>query len=65
MNANPNPIRILTVDDHPLIRQGIMGLIANQPDMALVGEAANGREAMVMVAVTHEVAGSGPVVPAS
>jgi DNA-binding NarL/FixJ family response regulator len=46
MAADPNSIRILTVDDHPLIRQGIAGLIANQPDMALVGEAANGREAI-------------------
>jgi hypothetical protein len=34
MNADSNPIPILTVDDHPAIRQGIVGLIANQPDMA-------------------------------
>jgi DNA-binding NarL/FixJ family response regulator len=46
MTAGPNPIRILTVDDHPLIRQGIAGLIASQSDMTLVGEAANGREAI-------------------
>ncbi len=40
------PIRILTVDDHPLFRNGIAALLATQPDMNLVGEAANGREAI-------------------
>ncbi len=39
-------IRILAVDDHPVFRQGITGMIAGQADMALVGEAANGREAI-------------------
>jgi DNA-binding NarL/FixJ family response regulator len=42
----PNPIRILSVDDHALIRQGIASLVAIQPDMKLVVEAANGREAI-------------------
>ena len=46
MSAKATPIRILAVDDHPLIRQGIAGLIAGQPDMMLVGEASNGREAI-------------------
>ena len=46
MNAGASPIRILAVDDHPLVRQGIAGLISVQPDMALVGEASNGREAI-------------------
>jgi DNA-binding NarL/FixJ family response regulator len=39
-------IRILTVDDHKLIRQGIAGLVAAQSDMKVVAEATNGREAL-------------------
>ena len=39
-------IRVLCVDDHPLIRKGIASILANEPDMQLVGEAADGREAI-------------------
>ena len=39
-------IRVLTVDDHALVRNGIAGLVGDQPDMVLVGEASNGREAI-------------------
>lgn len=39
-------IRILTVDDHPVVRNGIAGLVEDQADMLLVGEASNGREAI-------------------
>ena len=46
VNIDFNAIRILAVDDHPLILQGIDGLIADQPDMLLVGEASGGREAI-------------------
>ena len=46
MSSDPSPIRILSVDDHPLIRQGIAGLVATQADMNLIAEAANGREAI-------------------
>jgi DNA-binding NarL/FixJ family response regulator len=46
MNADIPRIRILAVDDHPVIRQGIAGLLSVQPDMVLVGEACNGREAI-------------------
>jgi DNA-binding NarL/FixJ family response regulator len=40
------PIRILAVDDHVLLRRGIAAIIAGQPDMSLVAEASNGREAV-------------------
>ena len=46
MSSDPNSIRILSVDDHPLIRQGVAGLVATQADMDLIAEAANGREAI-------------------
>ena len=46
MSSDPPVIRILAVDDHRLIRQGIAGLIATQPDMQVVAEATNGREAL-------------------
>jgi DNA-binding NarL/FixJ family response regulator len=39
-------IRILTVDDHPLLREGIAAMIQGEKDMLLVGEASNGREAV-------------------
>ena len=39
-------IKILTVDDHPLLRQGIAAVIQGEKDMLIVGEAANGREAI-------------------
>jgi DNA-binding NarL/FixJ family response regulator len=40
------PIRVLTVDDHPLMREGTAAMIRSQADMLLVAEAANGSEAL-------------------
>lgn len=40
------PIRVLLVDDHALFRQGLRRLLEDQPDFEIVGEAANGREAV-------------------
>ena len=46
MSGDRARIRILAVDDHQLVREGIAGFLAVQPDMTLVAEAANGREAI-------------------
>jgi DNA-binding NarL/FixJ family response regulator len=46
MTDDSKKIRILAVDDHPVLRQGIAALIADESDMTLVAEAANGREAI-------------------
>ena len=53
MSPEVPPIRILAVDDHPLVRQGIAGLVGIQPDMTLVGEASNGREAIQQFRAHH------------
>jgi DNA-binding NarL/FixJ family response regulator len=46
MGTAPKLIRILTVDDHALLRKGIAALVNAEPDMKLVAEASNGREAI-------------------
>lgn len=42
----PRPTRILVVDDHPLLREGIASVLESEADMRIVAEAANGREAI-------------------
>jgi DNA-binding NarL/FixJ family response regulator len=44
--TNDVRIRVLSVDDHPLLREGIGAIINSQPDMSLVGAASNGKEAI-------------------
>ncbi len=46
MSINPNLIRILTVDDHPLLREGIVALVKAETDMKIVAEASDGEEAV-------------------
>src|SRR6516162_9059785 len=46
--AATTPIRVMCVDDHPLVRKGIVAILANEPDMQLVAEASDGRGAIEM-----------------
>jgi DNA-binding NarL/FixJ family response regulator len=46
VQSTPDLIRILTVDDHPLLRNGIAALVNAEPDLKLVAEASNGKEAI-------------------
>jgi len=45
MTNSPDRIRILIVDDHPLLREGVVSLVEKQADMLIVAEASNGKEA--------------------
>jgi DNA-binding NarL/FixJ family response regulator len=41
-------IRILVADDHPIVRQGLVSILEEEPDMEIVGEANNGQEAVAL-----------------
>lgn len=46
MSANKNPIRVLVVDDHAMLREGVAAMMSTESDMELAGEAADGVEAI-------------------
>lgn len=46
MKKPADAITVLVVDDHPVVREGILAMIHQQPDLCVVGEAANGRDAL-------------------
>lgn len=47
--SKPTPIRILIAEDHAIVRKGVRSLLSLEPDMQVVGEAANGRQAVEQV----------------
>jgi len=53
MTIEPTLIRVLSVDDHPLLREGIAALVNAEPDMKLVAEASNGKEAVEKFRLHH------------
>jgi DNA-binding NarL/FixJ family response regulator len=53
VSADGRPIRLLAVDDHPVLRDGIAALVGTQDDMVLVGEASDGAEAVKMFAAVR------------
>src|SRR5690242_11985709 len=53
MSIEPTLIRVLSVDDHALLREGIAALVNAEPDMKLVAEASNGKEAVEKFRLHH------------
>ena len=53
MSDESSPIRILVVDDHPVVRAGIESLMTGHADMIIVAQAANGREAIQQFRAQH------------
>lgn len=53
MTASPAPIRVLLVDDHAMLRAGFRTILDTQPDIAVVGEAATGAEAVARASALH------------
>ena len=51
--AADRPLRIVVVDDHPVVRDGLRGMIDGQPDLVVVGEAGDGNEAVAVVVQEH------------
>jgi DNA-binding NarL/FixJ family response regulator len=53
MADNPSPIRVLLVDDHALVRMGFRRLLEDDPEISVVGDAADGAEALELAARLH------------
>ena len=53
MTGGQKPIRVLIVDDHPLLRDGIAALIGAEPDMEVAAQASTGREALAQFKLKH------------
>ena len=51
--SEKRPIRVLIVDDHPIVRDGLQGILAGNPDFEVVGQAANGAEAVRQTQATR------------
>ncbi|HSX56834.1 MAG TPA: response regulator transcription factor [Sphingomonas sp.] len=49
-DKNPSPVRILVVDDHPLLREGVASILEDRSDMIVIGEASDGAEAVTRFA---------------
>lgn len=52
MSGPEAQLRIVIVDDHPVVRDGLVGMFAHEPAITVVGEAANGREALSVIETT-------------
>jgi two-component system NarL family response regulator len=46
--SQPSCIRVLVVDDHPVVRQGLIGMLEKAPDIVIVGQGRNGHEAIAV-----------------
>jgi DNA-binding NarL/FixJ family response regulator len=53
MSDETTSIRILVVDDHPIVREGVTALVGGQSEMSIVGQASNGREAIQQFRAQH------------
>lgn len=53
MTDTTSPIRVAVADDHPVVRDGLVAMLETQPDLEVVGTAANGEEALGLVATTN------------